>query len=223
MTSKTDLHSVWDTSLIAKSLRTIPRNYTRPIPVPALESALRGAIYDPYVRRIIWEGIGAGRGTARWEDEADSWLACPGSSLSSYDPQLVLAAPRRPPRRADEGPPQTSDSDQLCPYAWAVPVQQLNCDVVWSADVDLSARDDNDAETHHPRAHHCGSASAEDEMRAWLGKGKGKGNLPELDTPEYAGRIASDWVIEKLLAQGGVRLAGILNGLFSPQSGLRDE
>jgi hypothetical protein len=222
----TNLHSVWDSSLIAKSLRTIPRNYTRPLPVPALESSLRGAIYDPYVRRIVWEGVGVGRGTARWEAEADSWLACPASSSSpsSSSPQLVLAAPRRPPRRGVDGPPQTSDSDVLCPYAWATPIHQLNCDVVWPANLDLSARDDDDAESH-PHAHHCGSASAEDEVRAWMeaAAGRGKSNYPELDTPEYAGQIAGDWVIEKLLAQGGVRLAGILNGLFSSQSMLRDE
>jgi hypothetical protein len=58
-----------DTSLIAKSLRTIPRNYPRPLPVPALESSLRGAIYDPYVHRVVWEGVG--RGTGRWEGKRD--------------------------------------------------------------------------------------------------------------------------------------------------------
>ncbi|KAH8976834.1 hypothetical protein EDB86DRAFT_3094215 [Lactarius hatsudake] len=88
-----NLHSVWDTSLITKYLRTIPRNYTRPLPVPALESSFRGAIYDPYIRRIAWEGVGVGRSTGRWESEADSWLACPASSSDS-GPQLVLAAPR---------------------------------------------------------------------------------------------------------------------------------
>ena len=38
---------------------------------------------------------------------------------------------------------------------------------------------------------------------------------PNLDTPEYAGQIEKDWVIEKLLAQGGLRLAGVLNAVFS--------
>ena len=186
--------------------------------MPALEASLRGAIYDPYVRRIVWEGVGVGRGTGRWESEADSWLECPASSLTLSKPQLVLAGPRRPPHRGVEGPPQTSDSDTLCPYAWAAPVHQLNCDVVWPADLDLSARDD-DAEA--PHAHHCGADSVEDEMRDWVeaaGRGgRGGGDFPEMDTPEYSGRIASDWVIEKLLAQGGVRLAGILNALFAPQ------
>jgi hypothetical protein len=39
----------------------------------------------------------------------------------------------------------------------------------------------------------------------------------ELDTPEYSGQIEDGWVIEKLLMQGGVRLAGILNAIFAPQ------
>ena len=204
--------------MIAKSLRTIPRNYTRPLPVPALEASLRGAIYDPYVRRIVWEGVGIGRGTGRWESEADSWLDCPASSSSLSEPQLVLAAPRRPPHRNVEGPPRTSDSETLCPYAWGAPIHQLNCGVVWPADLDLSARD-NDT-VIHAHAHHCGTTSVDDEMSASMGtvgRGGSGGHYPELDTPEYSGRIASDWVIEKLLAQGGVRLAGILNALFVPQ------
>jgi hypothetical protein len=28
--------------------------------------------------------------------------------------------------------------------------------------------------------------------------------LPELDKPEYSGKIEDDWIVEKLLAQGGV-------------------
>ncbi|KAH9168278.1 S1/P1 nuclease-domain-containing protein [Lactarius sanguifluus] len=91
----TNLHSesVWDTSLIAKYLQTIPRNYTRPLPVPALELSFCGAIYNPYICRIVWEGLSIGRSTGRWESEADSWLACPASSSNS-GPQLVLTAPR---------------------------------------------------------------------------------------------------------------------------------
>ena len=38
--------------------------------------------------------------------------------------------------------------------------------------------------------------------------------LLELDTPNYAGVIEDSMVVEKLLAQGGIRLAGILNYLF---------
>lgn len=204
----TNLHSVWDTYLLAKQLRQVPGNYSQPIPVPALESSLRGAIYDPYIRRTIWEGVGVGQGTGRWESEVDSWFSCPSSSSQS-GPQLVLAAPRRP--RGGEGPPQTSDSDTLCPYAWAAPIHKLNCGLVWPDDLALSAADDGASAHEH---HHCGSASAEDEMRMAWAETSGQADSPDLDTPEYAGRIESDWVIEKLLAQGGLRLAGVLNAVF---------
>jgi hypothetical protein len=39
----------------------------------------------------------------------------------------------------------------------------------------------------------------------------------ELDTPEYAGAIEQRMLLEKLLAQGGIRLAGLLNYLFADQ------
>lgn len=40
----------------------------------------------------------------------------------------------------------------------------------------------------------------------------------ELDTPEYAGRIQKEFVLEQLLAMGGIRLAAILNYLFAEES-----
>lgn len=169
-----------------------PQNYSRPIPLPTLESSLRGAIYDPYIRRIIWEGMGSGHIAGRWDDEADSWTSCPPHVPESAvkaewaSPQEVLAAPRKPKPR---GPPETSDSDILCPYAWAIPINKLNCEIVWPAELD-----EFETEGRAPR-------------RQYL----------ELDTPEYAGSIEKKWIVEKLLAQGGVRLAGILNYVFSQQ------
>ena len=45
----------------------------------------------------------------------------------------------------------------------------------------------------------------------------------ELDTPAYAGRIRQGWVVEKLMAMAGVRLAGLLNGLFMDVEALTEE
>jgi hypothetical protein len=42
-----------------------------------------------------------------------------------------------------------------------------------------------------------------------------------LDTPEYAGRIRKDKVIEKLMALGGLRLAGVLNELLGSEEELK--
>lgn len=169
-----------------------PRNYTRPVALPFLESSLRDAIYDPYIRRIVWEGFGSDQVSGRWGSEADSWLECPPPPNSAVDapwaPQDVLAAPRKP-RPAARGPPLTSDSDMICPYGWTAPIHKLNCDIVWPPELD-------NPETH-------GRAP----RREYL----------ELDTPKYSGRIEKEWIVEKLLAQGGVRLAGILNYIFAPQ------
>ncbi|KAH9989205.1 S1/P1 nuclease-domain-containing protein [Russula vinacea] len=166
--------------LIAKAIRLTPRNYTRPVALPFLESSLRDAIYDPYIRRIVWEGFGS---------DQVSVPPPPNSAVDApWAPQDVLAAPRKP-RPAARGPPLTSDSDMICPYGWTAPIHKLNCDIVWPPELD-------NPETH-------GRAP----RREYL----------ELDTPKYSGRIEKEWIVEKLLAQGGVRLAGILNYIFAPQ------
>ena len=210
-----DLHSVWDNALIAKAIRLTPANYSDAIPAPALESSLRGAIYDPYVRRIYWEGLGADQQSGRWGSEADSWLTCPPAPSFEFvpmqlelepQPQEVLVgaatAPRRKPRVAS-GPPATSDSDTLCPYAWAAPIQALNCGVVWPAGLDNPQFATED--------------EGEEEVGTFVAGRAPRKNYLELDTPEYSGQIEDDWIIEKLLMQAGVRLAGILNAIFAPQ------
>ncbi len=171
-----------------------PQNYSRPLALPALETSLRGAIYDPYIRRIIWEGLGVGRHAGRWGSEAKSWISCPRPRFAEsavdaeWEPsQEVLAAPRKPKPGPGHGPPGTSDEGIFCPYAWTAPIHKLNCEVVWPA-----ALDEPETEGRAPR-------------REYL----------ELDTPEYAGSIEKKWIIEKLLAQAGVRLAGILNHIFA--------
>lgn len=192
----TNLHSVWDNSLIAKAIRLTPQNYSHPIALPALESSFRGAIYDPYIRRIVWEGMGSGHIAGRWDSESGSWNSCPAPRVSESavdaewaPPQEVLAAPRKPTPGPGRGPPETSDSDILCPYAWGAPIHKLNCEIVWPAELD-----EPETEGRAPR-------------RDYL----------ELDTPKYAGSIEKKWIVEKLLAQAGVRLAGILNRIFSQQ------
>jgi len=74
----TNLHSVWDSLLISERLRTLPYNYTKPLPLPDVESYLQDTIYDPYIRRLVWEGL-----LGKWQDEYETWLVCPESSSSS--------------------------------------------------------------------------------------------------------------------------------------------
>ena len=188
------MHSVWDTLLIAKALLNVPRNYTEPLPSKYIENALFGKAYDPYVRQIMYEGV-----LDKYQHELDDWLACPAVDSSSarlYPPtELMHQLPLVPShssrvreqqlleseRKAPAGDVPPTDDAILCPYAWASPMHELNCAIVWPL-----ALDDPDTD----------------------------GYL-ELDTEEYAGRIREEWIVEKQLAMGGIRLAAILNYLFA--------
>ena len=121
-----DLHAVWDGSLITKATSTIPKNYTLPLPYPEIEQALRGSSYDPYIRRIIWEGI-----FQKWADEIPGWLSCPDAvKPTSADSQLALGL------GGTTGIEILPDNDVLCPYHWAIPTHDLLCDGVWPKEVD---------------------------------------------------------------------------------------
>ncbi|THH18860.1 hypothetical protein EW146_g2214 [Bondarzewia mesenterica] len=237
----TNLHSLWDGLLIAKALRSMPSpsNYSHPLPIPVIESALRGAIYDPYIRKIMWEGVGVGMYSGdqgKWEDEIEEWLECP-------NPSVHLQRHSRPPSFvAGSGSistfnrlfqqavlaflgwsgGQNTDDGTLCPHAWAAPIHELNCDLVWPKELDeppyntpaRAAGVSEDIGCLH-------ASSAEEEVRAYAEHyadmgGRRGGPYLELDTPEYAGRIEKEWIVEKLLAMGGVRLAGVLNEIFAP-------
>lgn len=206
----TNLHSLWDGLLIAKRIRTIPYNYTRPLPLPDVESQLRGAIYDPYIRRIVWEGI-----MGKYHDELESWLTCPALPVqivqSNWEQWLSWALGRRIGSwfLGDGG--LNTDDDTLCPYYWATPIHTLNCRIVFPKALDeppynrisFSSTDD----------HGCNSSShAHEDL--WLSAPR-KNPYLELDTPEYSGVIQDEWIVEKLLSQGGIRLAAVLNWLFA--------
>jgi hypothetical protein len=126
-----DLHSVWDSSLISKSLRTISLNYTRPLPVSKVENALTGAIYDPYIRQIMWEGV-----MGRWESELTDWLFCPSDLAATFGStgQQILSGTAAAP----------SDDGIVCPFHWAKPMHDLNCEIIWPAELDQPNR-----EPHH--------------------------------------------------------------------------
>ena len=201
-----ELHSVWDALLIAKAILNTPQNYTDALPSKYIEDALFGKAYDPYVRQIMYEGI-----LGKYKPDLDAWLACPAVDAPSrlYPPTELLnqlpLTPSSPRNRfslseffyslltpktkttpttkslaKDEDVPPTDDSF-VCPYAWAKPMHQLNCEIIWPLELD------------------------DPEREGYL----------ELDTPEYSGKIREEWVLERQLAMGGIRLAAILNYLFA--------
>ncbi|KAG6850297.1 hypothetical protein H0H93_015239 [Arthromyces matolae] len=203
----TNLHSVWDGLLIAKAIRETPANYSYPLPSRQIESALRGTIYDSYVRRIMWEGI-----LSQWSSELSDWLTCPTTSFTPPSFwQKVLSG--------FTFDPTDTDDDSLCPYHWAQPIHALNCDLVWPKELDEPPYDsgttvwtsDDLYDDHDHDAHDL----VEEEYAPPRKPRQPPVPLLQLDTPKYAGVIKDDLVIEKLLAQAGVRLAAVLNSLFA--------
>lgn len=214
---------MWDSRLIAKSLRTVPRNYTRPLPhSPAIERALRGTIYDPYVRRIAWEFLSA---DGAWAPSVPEWLSCPAPASPTSglwgSVQRVLGA-------GVAGAGETDD-EAVCPYAWSAAIHPLNCDIIWPAALDDALLTYT---TDHDEAAHVHAPTAEAELAAILSEPGADTTRPpprrphpdyiELDTPEYAGAIEKRLIVERLMAQGGVRLAAVLNWIFvTPEEGVR--
>jgi hypothetical protein len=178
---------MWDGLVVAKAIRTTPENYTKPIPVHEIEKHLRGAIYDPLIRKIMIDGIGG-----KWKDEVDSWLECPGQQASELPSmwqrtkQLVFGR---------TWSPGDTDDEAVCPYHWATPIHAMNCEWIWPKEMDEPP--------------YGGSL-----LSTVLG-GRPSHPYLELDTPEYGGKITQEWVVEKLFAMAGIRLAAILNYLFA--------
>jgi hypothetical protein len=144
-----------------------------------VEAALRGAIYDPYIRSILWEGL-----THEWKDDLEEWITCPAIEsrvLTSNEQQLPLGSAVTTP----DTDVRRWDDEFVCPYHWAKPTAALNCKVTIPPELDWPP---NSTDTHP---------------------------AIELDTPQYAGKIREQRIVEKLLAQGGIRTAAVLNGLFA--------
>ncbi|KAJ7282593.1 phospholipase C/P1 nuclease domain-containing protein [Mycena rebaudengoi] len=218
---QTNLHSLWDGLLIAKALRSVPPKYSRPLPSAKIEYALRGTIYDSYVRQIMWEGV-----LGKWQNQIPEWLACPAatrpqslafpSSFSALWQQVALVW-----NRLAAGVMDDTDDDLICPYYWATPIHGLNCALVWPKELDEPPYNEtriNGASSSSHDHHDCVSPAAElaqvDRNGRFIGGAAG-GPYLELDTARYSGAISEQWVIEKLLAQAGIRLAGVLNYLFA--------
>lgn len=182
-----DLHSMWDSLIVAKAIRTTPYNYTKPIPDHELEKHLRGAIYDPLIRKIVIDGIGG-----KWRDEVDSWLGCPGQQVPE-PPSIWLQTKQLVFGRAWRS--SDTDDEVVCPYHWATPIHAMVCEWIWPKEMDEPPYGDS-------------------SLPSLFGK-QPPGPYLELDTPEYGGKIVREWVLEKLFAMAGIRLAAVLNYLFA--------
>ena len=99
-----------------------------------MEHALRGTIYDSYIRRIMWEGV-----FQKWSDQVPEWFSCPETTppasggISTWQ-QVVMSWKRL--AGGKQGVEIGPDTDVVCPYHWAKPIHALNCDIVWPKELD---------------------------------------------------------------------------------------
>ena len=179
-----------------------------------MERNLRGTIYDPYIRRLVWEGI-----LGKYEHELSSWITCPSAERLRDLPlprwqRILLWFFGSEPKDGGLG----VDDGIVCPYHWAQPIHALNCEIVWPAKLDKPSNRIYYAQSESEQENHacCGDSVEFEDFEALR---RQKNDYFELDTPEYSGRIKNEWIIEKLMTQGGIRLAAVLNWLFNDSEG----
>lgn len=159
----------------------------------------------------MYEGV-----LGKWRDEIPEWLSCPAepplsqSSRGSW--QEVMTS-----REMLGGVAGETDDEFVCPYHWAQPIHALNCELVWPKEIDEPPYSSKSYPLTSDSPEGCGVVDSQGR------KPRDPHPYLELDTPEYWGVISDQWVVEKLLAMAGVRLAGVLNYLFADGSvkGLR--
>ncbi|CAO1624313.1 unnamed protein product [Sympodiomycopsis kandeliae] len=224
---KARLHSVWDGLMLNDQIRELS-NYTTPLPSLAFESALRGTVWDAYMRWIAVEGLGIVKGQqqAWWQDEWQEWAQCPESAQRQHhstNPQAHLNVEHhsthlQTPFNLDvdmayDGPTWHVDETDLpiCPLTWSKPMHPLVCQYAFAEPVahhNVTQLDDDtvDAERRRRRGRR--------PQRPPNDPHKEPEQLPELEVDEYYGRIKDDKVLQRQLAMGGVRLAAVLNSLL---------
>jgi len=92
---------------------------------------ISGAIYDPYIRLLLWEGV-----RVWWRSSLPSWFACPHplspSALSSPSQQLLLSAVDL--GSDDEVPLPLATT--VCPQHWAEWTHTVTCGMTFPPNFD---------------------------------------------------------------------------------------
>lgn len=122
-----DFHSVWDSKIISELIYQTPRKYDRRLPnAPSIESRLRGTIYDPFIRQIMIEDV-----YGIWTEDIESWIHCPDTISSHFLTQGSEQHPLPDSPEAHRVPIPETDTTLACPYHWAQPIHDLNCQFIW--------------------------------------------------------------------------------------------
>lgn len=99
---------------------------------PQIERALTGAIYDPLIRLLLWEGV-----RTWWSPLLPSWLSCPTSSSSSSSSSLPLSSTSSDQTILSTTMEETSELEQVvCPVHWASGTHRVTCEVAFPKEYD---------------------------------------------------------------------------------------
>jgi len=208
-----NLHSVWDSGIITKNIRELG-NYTSPVPSKQIEDNLLGAIFDPYVRFIVWEGI-----RQWWIDDLANWLACPPTG-DPYPHSSNSDVPASSPAFMHTFKSASSFVMALLPPTWStyvslaapIPLTETHN---FQAQMLASTPQSLDGQNFtFPACPYTWATPMHDIncALAWPAEYNGSHDaLIELDTDAYLGRIGREKTVEKLLAMAGLRLAKVVN------------
>jgi len=196
------------------------------IPSKQIESQLLGAIFDPYVRFIIWEGI-----RTWWKPSLEQWLECP----SGGDPYPHSSTHPIPASSSYLGDTFRSASGivlSLLPHSVAegirgispIPLDQYQGFSTKSLSSTPAALALNQSVTITGDKNPACPYTWASEIHGmncefiWPKEYEGPGHpLIELDTDQYVGRIRRENTMERLLAMGGLRLAKIVNEILGDE------
>lgn len=183
-----------------------------------VEGCLPGAIFDPYVRWIVWEGI-----RLWWRDEVNSWISCPVTG----DPYPHSSQTSIPPSAStiikDHFRSAASFALSLLPgrlsalaeLSFALPVTEtanFEDQALALTPKILAAKEVNMTFPSCPY-HWISPIHQLNCDIIWPKNYTGQPNatLIELDTDEYLGEIGRQKILEKMMAMAGLRLAKVLN------------
>lgn len=91
---------------------------------PQIESALTGAIYDPLIRLLLWEGV-----RSWWRLSLPSWLSCPTSLTSALSQDQTVLSSSSPSTI-------TTTSEIVCPVHWASGTHKVTCELAFPPEYD---------------------------------------------------------------------------------------
>ena len=182
-----------------------------------IESNLLGAIFDPYVRWIVWEGI-----RQWWRDDLESWLACPADG-DPYPHSSIAKIPASAPAIMHHLKSASSFVLALLPPALStlvtlalpIPLKETENFHGQSLALTPGALAMKGENMTFPACAYTWAVPLHEIncALAWPAEYTGEHGMPliELDTEQYIGRIKREKTIEKLLAMAGLRLAKVVN------------